>query len=285
MLPTVLVVEDDDFTRETLSIILKAKDYDVTTASNINQVIAVVKNKHFDVMIMAVKLLGKDLAGLQSINAFTSETIKIMVTAYPSKFTNTQALALGADAYIVKPIDPEYLLQTIQTMFDKRIKDTNLSLKRKERWSSESFLKIDPNEFKKYLEHMVEQLIAFGLTVNQAKVYVTLVAIEPAQASKIAEVCGLRREEVYRVLPDLLRLGLASKKLGNPISYSALSPEDSVQLLTRLKLKKAAQELNNLTNKGNLLTASLKRLEVSSSKEAEVNREHSRYEKAIRTLQ
>jgi sugar-specific transcriptional regulator TrmB len=261
------VVEDDDFTRETLSIILKSKDYDVTTTSSVDQALAVLKNRRFDVLIMATKLLGKDHARLQSLGDFASDTIKIMITAYPSKFTSTQALALGADAYIVKPIDPEDLLKTIRTKLDERIKDIDFTLENK-KWLSDSLSKkIDPVEFKHYLEHMVEQLISFGLTANQAKVYVTLVAIEPAPASKIAAVCGIRREEVYRVLPDLLKLGIVSKKIGNPVSYFAMPPENSIEILMKAKLKKATEELNNLTNKRDILVTHMKRLEVSSSKE------------------
>jgi sugar-specific transcriptional regulator TrmB len=268
LLPSVLVVEDDDFTRETLSIILKAKDYDVTTAISVDHAIAVLKNKRFDVLIMATQLLGKDHVRLQSLDDFAADTIKIMITAYPSKFTNTQALALGADAYIVKPIDPEDLLKTIQTKLDERIKDMDLTIENKT-WLNVSFSKIiAPAEFKKYLEHMVEQLISFGLTANQAKVYVTVVAIEPAHVSRIATVCGIRREEVYRVLPDLLKLGIVTKKLGNPVTYFAMPPVTSVELLMKLKFKKATDELNNLINKKSLLTANLKRLEVSSSEEA-----------------
>lgn len=261
------MVEDDDFTRETLSIILKSKDYDVTTAISVDQAIAVLKNKRFNVLIMAAKLLGKDHVRLQSLDDFAADTIKIMITAYPSKFSNTQALALGADAYIVKPIDPEDLLKTIQTKLDERINDMDLTIENKKWLNGSLSTKIDPLKFKQYLEHMVEQLLSFGLTPNQAKVYVTLVAIEPAPASRIAAVSGIRREEVYRVLPDLLKLGIVSKKIGNPVTYSALSSETGVQLLMKLKLKKATEELNSLTSKRDLLTANLKRLEVSSSEE------------------
>jgi len=267
LLPSVLVIEDDDFTRETLSIILKAKDYDVTTAISVDQAIAVLKNKRFDVLILAAKPLGKDHVRLQALDDFAAGSIKIMITAYPSKFTSTQALALGADAYIVKPIDPEDLLKTIQTKLDERIKDMALTIENTKCLEGSLATKIDPLEFKQYLEHMVEQLIAFGLTPNQAKVYVTLVAIEPAPASRIAAVSGIRREEVYRVLPDLLKLGIVSKKLGNPITYSAQSVETSINLLMKLKLKKATEELNNLTSKRDLLTANLKRLEISPSEE------------------
>jgi len=40
--------------------------------------------------------------------------IKIMVTGYPSLQNAVEALNYGADAYIMKPVDPEELLRVIK---------------------------------------------------------------------------------------------------------------------------------------------------------------------------
>ncbi|RLI21834.1 sigma-54-dependent Fis family transcriptional regulator, partial [Candidatus Bathyarchaeota archaeon] len=43
-----------------------------------------------------------------------SKMIKIMVAGYPSLQNAVEALNYGADAYIMKPVDPEELLRVIK---------------------------------------------------------------------------------------------------------------------------------------------------------------------------
>lgn len=214
---------------------------------------------------MAGKLVGKDRSRLQSLETFAPNAIKIILTAYPSALTTLQALTIGADAYIIKPIDPDELLKTIRTKLSERLEFKEEVKSTGEKSTGRVIQKFEPEEFHQYLENMADGLVSFGLTVNQAKIYVALVAIEPAPVSKIAAACRIRREEVYRMLPDLADMGIIVKKLGNPISYIAVPPEEAIQFLIKLKVKKAAEELNVLNTKSDHLISKLKKTEPADN--------------------
>ena len=59
-------------------------------------------------------------------------------------------------------------------------------------------------------------LMGLGLTPNQAKVYQTILKTGSATVIQIAKSSSVRREDVYKVLPALEKMGLAEKLLGKP---------------------------------------------------------------------
>ena len=59
-------------------------------------------------------------------------------------------------------------------------------------------------------------LIGLGLTPNQAKVYHTILKMGSATVIQIAKSSTIRREDIYKVLPALEKMGLAEKLLGKP---------------------------------------------------------------------
>ena len=58
--------------------------------------------------------------------------------------------------------------------------------------------------------------MGLGLTPNQAKVYQTILKLGSATFSQISKASSVRREDVYKVLPALEKMGLAEKLLGKP---------------------------------------------------------------------
>src|SRR3989304_9053779 len=58
------------------------------------------------------------------------------------------------------------------------------------------------------IEQKAETLSSFGLTVKQAKVYLTLVFLGTSVVGEISKLSKVRREEVYRVMPKLEKMGL-----------------------------------------------------------------------------
>ena len=59
-------------------------------------------------------------------------------------------------------------------------------------------------------------LMGLGLTPNQAKVYQTILKIGNAPVIQIAKSSSVRREDVYKVLSALEKMGLVEKLLGKP---------------------------------------------------------------------
>jgi sugar-specific transcriptional regulator TrmB len=59
-------------------------------------------------------------------------------------------------------------------------------------------------------------LMGLGLTPNQAKVYQTILKLGNATVIQIAQSSSVRREDVYKVLSTLEKMGLVEKLLGKP---------------------------------------------------------------------
>jgi DNA-binding NtrC family response regulator len=108
-------VEDDANIRETLKIILEQKGYDTDTAKNGQEAIQKSKAKFFNLALLDIKL--PDMEGtklLTKLHYDLPKMVKIMVTGYPSLENAVEALNLGADAYVIKPVKPEKLLALIK---------------------------------------------------------------------------------------------------------------------------------------------------------------------------
>lgn len=99
------------------------------------------------------------------------------------------------------------------------------------------------------LDKDAETLCDFGLTLNQAKVYLAALQLGSACVGKISKEAGIRREDVYRTLPLLEKLGLIEKTLGTPARVKARPLEKALSVLmnnqrTRLlRLKTEKEEL------------------------------------------
>jgi sugar-specific transcriptional regulator TrmB len=54
------------------------------------------------------------------------------------------------------------------------------------------------------------------LTLNQAKVYLAVIKLEKTTVVQVANFSKVRREDVYRILPSLEKMGLVERLLGKP---------------------------------------------------------------------
>ena len=119
--PCILIVEDDSNIRETLSALLQKKGYSTDTAKNGQEAIEKSKTKYFNLALLDIKL--PDMEGtklLTLIHEDLPKMVKIMVTGYPSLENAVEALNLGADAYVMKPIKPDKLLALIKEKLEKQ---------------------------------------------------------------------------------------------------------------------------------------------------------------------
>ena len=82
-------------------------------------------------------------------------------------------------------------------------------------------------------EKNVEVLLDFGLTRNQAKVYIAIVRLRLAPVGQISKVSKVRREDVYRILPKLEEMGLVEKLMGTPTKIRATPVEEALSILIK----------------------------------------------------
>jgi len=111
----ILVVDDDKSILRTFTRILQKNGYKIDTAETGREAIERADKKHYDLALVDIRLPdmdGTDL--LAKIKKQLKNTIKIMITGFPSLESGVKALDEGADAYLVKPVKPEELLMLIK---------------------------------------------------------------------------------------------------------------------------------------------------------------------------
>lgn len=96
------------------------------------------------------------------------------------------------------------------------------------------------------LERNVEMLIDFGLTGNQARVYLAIARLRLAPVGQISKVSKVRREDVYRILPKLEKMGLAEKLLGKPTKIRATPVEEALSFLIKHEEDTARERVSSL---------------------------------------
>ena len=110
----VLVVDDDPAMRRTLSINLRARDYEVETAGDGRSALQIVDERMPDVVLLDLGLPDLDgIAVLTQLRSFTQVPV-IVVSARTESDDKVEALDLGADDFITKPFSIEELLARVR---------------------------------------------------------------------------------------------------------------------------------------------------------------------------
>ncbi|PIU58762.1 hypothetical protein COS86_07785 [Candidatus Bathyarchaeota archaeon CG07_land_8_20_14_0_80_47_9] len=117
----ILVIDDDESIRRTITSILEEKGYTVDTAENGKEAIRKSKTKFYNLALIDIRL--PDMEGTKLLTAMketTPKMVKIIVTGYPSLHNAVEAVNRGADAYVLKPFNVEKTLKTIEEQLEKQ---------------------------------------------------------------------------------------------------------------------------------------------------------------------
>lgn len=118
----VLVVDDEEIIRDSISYILEAEGYEVDKAENGKVAYEKIKDKHFDLVITDIEMPAmKGTELLEKIKTLDPQTAVIIITAFGSLDTAITALRNGASDYILKPVEFDELLIKVKRLFE--IKD------------------------------------------------------------------------------------------------------------------------------------------------------------------
>lgn len=110
----ILVVDDEEIIRTTMTQLLEEDGFAVTSATNGAEALAIYKNKRFPIVITDIympEMTGIEL--LSAIKAIDSETQVIVMTSYASIDTVITALRSGAYDYMTKPFDDIELVSNV----------------------------------------------------------------------------------------------------------------------------------------------------------------------------
>ena len=87
----------------------------------------------------------------------------------------------------------------------------------------------------------IQTLRRLGLTFNQARVYLALARSGTSTAKTISTVSQIPREDVYRIMPQLRRLGLVEKAVVVPAKFKALSMEEALFVLLQRRMEETSE--------------------------------------------
>ncbi|MBQ8432301.1 MAG: response regulator transcription factor [Clostridia bacterium] len=113
----ILVVEDDKNARRLMCAILTRYGYEPITAENGEEALDVLDRKHVDLILLDVMMPRMDGYEFTNTLRMAGNTIPIlMVTARETQEDKKRGFIIGADDYMVKPVDEEEMILRIAAL-------------------------------------------------------------------------------------------------------------------------------------------------------------------------
>ena len=112
---TILLIDDDKSFRRVIEYQLVEEGYEVITADNGSIGLDILSNQKIDLVITDIRMPEMDgLELLKTLKEISYDVIVIVVTAYGSIESAVEAMRLGANDYITKPVDKNELLLKVE---------------------------------------------------------------------------------------------------------------------------------------------------------------------------
>ncbi len=121
---SVLIVDDDAATRELVCVTLETAPYDILTAADGEQALALAQAERPALLVLDVQMPGT-LDGLAVCRLLkhddrTKQMVVILLTAHGQAWDIQAGYDAGADAYLIKPFSPAELLGKMKSMMTGR---------------------------------------------------------------------------------------------------------------------------------------------------------------------
>lgn len=117
----VLVVDDDPVTRTCLAEYFSAEDYGVICAATAEEAEAAIARDDIDLVLLDIRLPGKDGLTLTRELRVNSEVGIILVSGKQDEIERIVGLECGADEYVTKPFNPREILARAKNLI-RRVK-------------------------------------------------------------------------------------------------------------------------------------------------------------------
>jgi two-component system response regulator PilR (NtrC family) len=121
LIESILVVEDQDSARESLAELLRGVGYQVHEAPDGDTAISLIDQLDLDLVLTDLTMPGRDgMAVLRHVREISPQTLVILMTAHATVETAVEAIRLGAQDYILKPLVFDDVLRKIQRLMEHR---------------------------------------------------------------------------------------------------------------------------------------------------------------------
>jgi DNA-binding NtrC family response regulator len=121
MAESILIVDDEEIIRESLSFVLSREGYRVQEAPNGKVAAEMIKADSFDLVLTDLEMPEmKGIELLEHVTRYSPETLVVIITAYGSIDTAIAALRKGAVDYVLKPVEFDELLIKLKRILSNR---------------------------------------------------------------------------------------------------------------------------------------------------------------------
>ena len=126
---TILIVDDEDHLRLSLSLILQKQDYRVETVANAKEALDRLKLHEYDLMFLDLNMPGiSGIDLLAEVHKQAPLMPVLILTAHAALESAIQAVRLGARDYLIKPVEPVLILTRVAEI----LKETEQPARKKE---------------------------------------------------------------------------------------------------------------------------------------------------------
>ncbi len=119
MSKSILTVDDSNSMRQMLAFILKGAGYEVVQASTTGEALGFAASQSFDMILTDQNMPDGDglslVSALRALPAYSSTPI-VMLTTESSEEMKNKGRAAGATGWMVKPFDPNRLLEVVRKL-------------------------------------------------------------------------------------------------------------------------------------------------------------------------
>ncbi len=115
MKPHIAIIDDEPRLAEVLAMVLRRRDYQVTTYHNPLKCIHLLKEVNFDLIMTDLRMPEMDgLQVLEQVRAELPDVPVILITAHATVQTAISAMRHGAYDYVEKPFDNDLCIGIIE---------------------------------------------------------------------------------------------------------------------------------------------------------------------------
>jgi DNA-binding response OmpR family regulator len=112
----ILLVDDNQSVRDTLSAVLQQSGFEVVTASNVNDALRLIGSETFDILLSDLHMPhpGDGLTVVSAMRNSNPKAITFIFSGYPEMKEAAAAILLQADEILVKPMEVKKLVKAIK---------------------------------------------------------------------------------------------------------------------------------------------------------------------------
>ncbi|MBT0158558.1 hypothetical protein G4O51_01075 [Candidatus Bathyarchaeota archaeon A05DMB-2] len=118
-------------------------------------------------------------------------------------------------------------------------------------------------------DEYTQTLTDLGLTLLQAKIYLSLANLGKANVQTISKASKVARQDIYRIMPTLQKLGLAEKIITTPTLYEGTPLKEGLSILLRNRKEEYAKLQKKTTSLINKSPANIGKIDLQHEEDSQ----------------